>query len=351
MLNITSRGKLGFTLVIAFMWTGCSCQNFSKNRPSKSTNEHLSTEFKLDHQLAKKDLEFFTALPHPFGSQRQLQIKKHLTQRISSMKSSVLIDIELQDFSAKVPTANLKAQTFGSKILGGTNIIAFPKKSKKDCILLIGSHYDTKLSHSFSFVGANDSASSSVLLLHLIEDIIGSKSLKNQKCDFAAIWFDGEEPQLKDWTTSEELHPEKIQDNTYGSRYFVDSLTECRDEKTKHCYSFNGKQKKIMGLILLDMIGDKNMKITEDVNSTPRLRQLLKRTLKQKNKLNLLGNKNSILDDHIPFLDAGIEAINIIDFENVSYWHTSHDSMDKISTQSIEIIGDISKSLAHKLNP
>jgi len=137
-------------------------------------------------------------------------------------------------------------------------------------------------------------------------------------------WFlftDGEEAFVE-WSTF---------DSTYGSRHLAKRWKQ------------EGVAEKIKALILIDMIGDKDLHISYETNSTPWLMDLVWGTAGKMGFESILSlYKNSIQDDHIPFLDVGIPCVDIIDLsygpEN-SYWHTEEDTPDKISPQSMETVG------------
>ena len=219
-------------------------------------------------------------------------------------------------------------------------------KENSSCIVLLGSHYDTKLIPGIRYVGANDSASSSALLMELAR-YLRSKSWKGE-CDLGIVWFDGEESILWDWSMGKRSHPARIQDNTYGSRHFVEKLQNCSKlGKKGKCLQKEYGQQQVIALILLDMVGHKNFKITRDRHSTTSLIQVLENVLNDlgQSKLFLKFSK-PIEDDHIPFLRAGIASLNIIDFENIEYWHKDGDDVNKLSLDNIELAGELALKVA-----
>jgi glutaminyl-peptide cyclotransferase len=157
--------------------------------------------------------------------------------------------------------------------------------------------------------------------------------LASQKggCTVWVVFFDGEEA-LQQWSPADSL---------YGSRYFVNSL------KAK---TMTGQ---IKSMILLDMVGDKNLVLERDYSSTPWLVDLMRQSAQE------LGYGNNVTtlqkamdDDHVPFVEAGIPAVDLIDFDygfNNLYWHTSNDTLDKISPRSLKITGDIVVRMLEKL--
>jgi Zn-dependent M28 family amino/carboxypeptidase len=155
--------------------------------------------------------------------------------------------------------------------------------------------------------GANDGASGVAVLLELSRDL--PSTLDSQ---LWLVFFDAEDNGgQKGW------------DWIMGSRAFVANL-----------------QGKPDAVVVVDMVGDANLDIYMEANSN----QILKDEIWQ--QAAALGYnqflpkvKNSIIDDHTPFLQAGIPAVDIIDF-NYPYWHTTNDTLDKVSAASLDVVGE-----------
>jgi glutaminyl-peptide cyclotransferase len=189
-------------------------------------------------------------------------------------------------------------------------------------MIILGSHYDTK-SGIPDFAGANDSASSSALLLELAEVMAKAPAL-GPEVQFA--FFDGEEC-MKHYGPSDGLH---------GSRHMARKLVA------------DGRARKVKAFLLLDMIGDKDLSVTVPRNSTPSLVSAVFQAAHDENvrsKFSLYPYE--VGDDHEPFLTAGIPAVDLIDFLYGSapglndYWHTSQDTLDKISADSLGAVGRV----------
>ena len=193
------------------------------------------------------------------------------------------------------------------------NIIGkFPGKSGK-AIALTG-YFDTKLLPG-RFVGADDGGSSTGILLELARVFAGQPRAD----DLYFVFFDGEEA-FGEWSASDSL---------YGSRHVVERWTK------------DGTLKRIKGLINLDMIGDKNLNIPQETNGNASLRRLvwsMAATLGY--KAYFTDQQIGEDDDHMPFVRAGVPAIDVIDVDYAP-WHTDADTMDKISAQSLEIVGTV----------
>ena len=182
---------------------------------------------------------------------------------------------------------------------------------------LVAGHYDTKKFSTIRFVGANDGASSTGALLELARALAKSPALAS-KVDL--IFFDGEEAMVQ-FTEN---------DGLYGSRYFAMSL---RSSGRAAEYNYG---------IVLDMIGDKNLKITLPFDSPKELtRGVLEsaRALGFRDRFSLLDR--ALLDDHVPLNEiARIPTVDLIDFE-YNVWHTADDTMNQLSAQSLQIIGAV----------
>jgi Zn-dependent M28 family amino/carboxypeptidase len=196
------------------------------------------------------------------------------------------------------------------------NLIArFPGTSGK--VIVISGHYDTKLLPGF--VGANDGGSSTGFLLEMLNVLEGAP----RKDDVWLVWLDGEEA-FEQWSATDSL---------YGSRHLAQK------------WLADGTVSKIKALINVDMIGDKNLDLVYDQVSASGVRELIWRVADQMGfSANFPRNPSGIEDDHQPFLQAGIKAVDIIDFDygpNNSWWHNEKDSMDKLSAGSFRIIGTV----------
>lgn len=202
------------------------------------------------------------------------------------------------------------------------NIMATIPGAKKEVVVLV-SHFDTKDGVSKDFCGANDSGSSTGLLLELARVCTESIS---PPIDIIFAFVDGEECMV-DYSETDGLH---------GSRRLAERLI--------HTY---GKDN-IRGVIVLDMIGDADLGITLPRNSAPSLIKLALKASEEENARRIFKLSRPIIDDHLPFLIQGVPAITLIDFEYGSkpglndYWHTPQDTMDKISADSLLLIGRIS---------
>jgi glutaminyl-peptide cyclotransferase len=203
------------------------------------------------------------------------------------------------------------------------NIIArFPGKSGR-AVVFTG-HYDTKLESQVRFVGADDGGSSTAFLLEMAEALQGVP----RKDDVYLVWFDGEEAIHEEWTDADSL---------YGSRHLAER------------WAADNTLARIKALINVDMIGDKDLDIMDEQNSSPALRKLIWSTARR------LGYGKYFLetggptdDDHMPFVRLGVEAVDLIDFDK-NYWHTPQDTIDKLSPHSFEVVGAVLTAVLNEL--
>ena len=200
--------------------------------------------------------------------------------------------------------------------------IAFPGPT--DDFVVIGAHHDTKmLFDAPDFAGANDGASGVGALLAMAAETAYYAQKKPLPCGIRFVFFDGEEA----------LYQYTDNDGLVGSRVYVDSLR--RDGLLERCRA----------MVLLDMIGDKDLDFEIAGNSTPALEKLaVKAAADLGHAKNVNPRRIEMIDDHLPFLQAGIPALDLIDFNfgpDNRYWHTKDDTMDKISAESIKTAADV----------
>ena len=199
------------------------------------------------------------------------------------------------------------------------NIIAkYP--GTKDGIIAILGHYDTNYPlRNTGYVGANDGGSSTAVLLEFAHHLRGKK---RDGYSVWLVWTDGEEA-VRQWSDTDSL---------YGTRHLAEKWEK------------DGTLKKIKALMVMDMIGDADLNILHDTNSTPWLLDLVyaaaQRWGYQSHFYALQGGEE---DDHIPFVRRGVPSVDIIDVEygyNNVFHHTPQDTMDKLSPKSLEIVGN-----------
>jgi peptidase M28-like protein len=255
---------------------------------------------------AFEDLKHLVSFgPRPSGSPALLKAREWLIH-------------ELRDAGAEVEEDSFTASTPIGPIPMANLIAKFPGTGRETVI--VAGHYDTKRFDDFRFVGANDGGSSAALLLELARVLNGQKHTLN----YWLVFFDGEEAVRTQWEGT---------DNTYGSRHLVEKL------------SASGELSRIKALILVDMIGDAQLRIPRETNSSPWLTDLVFKTAQHLGYAKyFVGSQGAVEDDHIPFVNAGVSALDLIDLDygpNGSYWHTAQDTLDHCSPLSLTIVGRV----------
>ena len=204
------------------------------------------------------------------------------------------------------------------------NIIVTKKGNNPNGEFIItGSHYDTKQIHSApNFTGANDGASSTAALLFVIKQLANWQSDKT----IHFIFFDGEECFGHN-NNYKRPYQGKL-NGLHGSQRYANQLL------------YQNKIKKCTAVLIMDMIGDKDLDISFPYNNSKKLISQAMDIAKNLNLENYFSySKQAILDDHLPFHELGIPAINFIDFsygKNNKFWHTEEDTIDKLSPKSLE---------------
>ena len=120
----------------------------------------------------------------------------------------------------------------------------------------------------------------------------------------------------------------KGDDHTYGSRHYVEAARA------------DGTLKQIRAVVLVDMIGDRDLRILRESNSTPWMTDLIWAAAKRLKRREFVDEETAIEDDHLPFLAAGVPAVDIIDLDYPA-WHTERDTLDKVSARSMEVVGEV----------
>ncbi len=247
--------------------------------------------------------------PRPPGSDAIARTQAYVIDQLKGFGCAVDID----DFHAQTPIGTLPMK----------NIIAKVPGTEQGIILLL-THYDTL--RLDNFVGAEDGGSSTGLMLEMAKLLCGGAKQRN------GVWIaflDGEEAQVvqngqAQWTAT---------DSVYGSRELSARL------------AVSGDLKRVRAVILADMIGQFNLRILRDSDSPKWLTDIIWRTAARLGHQDVfVPQETSTQDDHLPFLHRGVPAIDIIDlgdYQNLGYWHTPQDTLDKISPPSLAIVGHV----------
>jgi glutaminyl-peptide cyclotransferase len=186
-------------------------------------------------------------------------------------------------------------------------------------IILLGTHYDSLLRHDITFVGADDSASSTAVMLELARLLCA----KHGKHGVWIAFFDGEEA-MKVWSDT---------DSRYGSRQMAARFVA------------GGDISKIKAFLLADMVGSRSLHFAREESSTKSLVDLMWATAARLGYSDVFVNTSSgTQDDHDSFLKRNVPSMDVIDFDreqDVPFWHTADDTLDKISPRSLAISGHV----------
>lgn len=338
-------------LLLPLLIGGCICSQQSNKEfveiASDATAQARRGSYSQEHVM--QHLSRIAAQEHPFGSDAQNEIALYLQTQAKKIGATTYVEPFAADTPNPVLVKNPNAPASLTVKRNGKNVYASANlRPDSDCVVLIGSHYDTKIIDGHPYLGANDSGSSSALLLEMLRRVRLPDVKLDITCDLMMVWFDGEESILANWNDGLHLHPAKIQDNTYGSRHAVSRLKSCEWLGAQHkCLPPDLGGKAVAGLVLVDMVGSPNLKLTRDNYSAPPMVRLLEAVLDAQNRRSILTEVQiEVGDDHVPYAQAGIQAIDLIDFVNTSHWHRPSDTLDNIAPQSLEIAYEIAASMA-----
>jgi peptidase M28-like protein len=291
------EGLVVFVIFVSFVLAAvarCSAQPQSSSTPT------------FDGARAFEDLKQQVAFgPRPAGSPALQQTREYIKKQLVA---AGLTPVE-QPFDARTPAG----------VIHMVNIRAtLPGQAQGGARLVIGGHYDTKLSRDFPFVGASDGASSAAFLIELARALKG----RTNPLPIELLFLDGEEAVNWDWD-------DKSTDHTYGSRYYVEQV-----KKT-------GTVKDVRAFILVDMIGDRDLGMQREQYSTPWLTDAIWSTAKRLKRPEFLDRLTPIEDDHLEFLQAGIPSVDIIDLDYPCCWHTVNDTLANVAASSLQAVGDV----------
>ena len=224
-------------------------------------------------------------------------------------------NFETDQFTANTPAGPQTMRNY---------IVRFP--GKKDGVIVLASHYETNYPlRDIAFVGANDGACTTALLIAL------GQYFRAHPPQGFSIWllFDDGEEAVRSWSESDSL---------YGTRHIAAR------------WFSDGTAHRIKAVLVADMIGDRDLNILLETQSTPWLRSILRQAAANTHhSANVFKTEGSEEDDHLPFLQRGIPALDVIDVDYGphtaatpdGYHHTAQDTIDKLSPQSLQISADL----------
>lgn len=270
--------------------------------PAPSAGPAPGAAPRIDPQRAMKYVREVVAIgARPVGSLEHKKLENYIVAQLQGDP------VESDEFTAQTPAGPMPMRNLIAKYPG-----------TKEGIIVIASHYDTLYGRR-KFVGANDGGSTTGLLLELAHHLRG----KRQGYSVWLVWFDGEEA-VQHWSAT---------DSTYGSRHLAERWQK------------DGTLKKIKALLLTDMIGDADLDILRDDNSTAWLEELVYKAASNLGyQSHFFAYETAVEDDHVPFGRAGVPVADLIDLDygyGNALWHTDQDTLDKVSPRSLQISGDV----------
>ena len=241
-------------------------------------------------------------------------------------------------FAAEAAKGNLETDTFAPSTPIGmvamrNYIVKYP--GKKDGILVLATHYETNYPlKDINFIGANDGGCTTALLIEI------GHYLRAHPPEGFSVWlvFDDGEEAIKEWSDSDSL---------YGTRHLAAK------------WSKDGTLPKVKAFLLADMIGDKDLNIDRDSNSTPWLLTMLAAAAKNTGHGSyVFKNETTVNDDHLPFKQRSVPVLDMIDIDYGphnsqtpdGYHHTAQDTMDKISAKSLQVSADLVLEMIRLIN-
>jgi Zn-dependent M28 family amino/carboxypeptidase len=249
----------------------------------------------FDSAKAWKALEDQVDLgPRPAGSEASRKLARYLKRRVPNGRYQ------------RVPG-------------GLRNVVGKVPGRSSDRIVLVGAHYDTK--DIPEFVGANDGASGTAVALQLAREI----EPRTIRPTLLFVFFDGEESPPGSTSFLEDgLRGSKVAARRFANR--------------------------VDGMVLLDFVGEKDLSITRERYSTRGLWRKLRRAADRAGTQETFpaGTQGGILDDHIPFLQRGVPAIDLIDFD-FDCWHETCDDISAVSEDSLDRVGETVMELLPRL--
>ncbi len=240
----------------------------------------------------------------PSGSQANLKLREWIISQLKPLGGQLTVD----SFTAQTPTGPVPMANI---------VLRFAGTSGR--AIAVTGHFDTKKIPMVHFLGANDGGSSTGFLIEFAR----VAARMPHRDDLYVVFFDGEEA-IGEWTD---------RDSIYGSKHLAAK------------WASDGTLGHLRALINVDMIGDKDLDIMNDGNSTAGLVQQMQAVAdKIGDGKYFLREKQGIEDDHLPFAESGVNVLDIIDFTygpNNAYWHTAQDTGDKLSEHSFQVVGDV----------
>jgi hypothetical protein len=321
---VDNTALLGALLTLALLSLACPKDPISprigtSQRPREADSGMAPGALAFNGERAmehvRKQIEIGPRIP---GS---LELAKSRDYIVSSMKTSGLA-VRTDQFTATTPLGEKKMVNITGEIPG-----------ESADVIVVASHYDSKYFKDMHFVGANDPGASVATLLELAR-VLGA-SRQKPKATYWLVFFDGEESLCEEWEQCKNPNPtdpgNPLPDNTYGSRHYVSRLRERKELP------------RVRSLILLDMMGYKFLELGRETQSTRWLQDTVWQTARELGYEKYFVDRSEGVggDDHEAFLAAGIDSLDLIQLSRYPYWHRADDTLDKVSGESMKIVGEV----------
>lgn len=252
--------------------------------------------------------------PRPLGSADHKKVEDYIESHLKGDQ------VEDDVFTADTPEGKFSVHNIIAKYPG-----------TKEGIIVVASHYDTNYPlRNTSYVGANDGGSSSGLLLEMANQLRGK-----QRDGYSVwlVWDDAEEAMKPDGSGGLPNEMSFDKDSLYGITHLAEK------------WQADGTLKKVKAFLLADMIGDADLNVDRDTRSTPWLEEVVSEAATRLGyQSHFFARELEVSDDHLPFLKRGVPSADLIDFNygyNDVFWHTTQDTVDKLSPKSLQIVGSV----------
>ncbi len=291
---------------------GCGGEEDNPSTDPAAPGREAEEAAGFDSAAAFRDLEAQVELgPRPAGSPA--------ARATAELIAASLAEAGVEDVVRQRPYENVIGRLEGSG--SGT--------------VVVGAHYDTKDAIE-GFVGANDGASGVAVLLELARAL--PRPLPGPAVEL--VFFDAEEARGS--------RPFEL-DGTRGSRQYVELARRGDGGATP--------LEQIRAMVLFDLVGDCELEIPREANSDPALYELFAAAAEERDgePAPFEGETSAIADDHVPFLEAGIPAVDLIDFDYGpgpppgDWWHTAEDTLDKVCAESLDAVGEAALAAIPKI--
>jgi glutaminyl-peptide cyclotransferase len=308
---------IGVFSILPLFVSGCPRKELPKTNPTATiatsspspTPAAIQSSFNGERAMehARKQIDFG---PRPPDTPALVKTRNYILNELKSYGLLVTTD----EFTASTPQGQKKMANIIGELPGETTTV-----------ILVTSHYDTKFYKDMSFVGANDPAASVGALLEIAR--VAASSGVKPKATYRFVFFDGEEAYCENW---DDCGTKDNPDHLYGSRHYASQLVQKNEVSSTKA------------MILLDMMGYTKLELGRDTMSTRWLQDIIWTTGRELGYTSIFVDRDEGVggDDHEPFLRAGIDSVDLIQLNDYRYWHTPEDTIDKISAQSMKVVGD-----------